>query len=59
MVASLRDEEYQHDEEVLFCLLDQPHGRKENDDDVGAQDHGEQLGLQRGESEALNNDVIE
>lgn len=55
----LRDTEGQHNQQILICLLHQPRRGQQNDDDVEAENHSEQLGLKSAEAETLDNDVGE
>lgn len=48
-----------HDDDVLACLLDQPGRAQQSNDNASAQNHCQQLGLQHGEVEALDDDVCE
>lgn len=43
--------------EVLVGLLDQPDGAEEDQDDVEAEDHGEELRFQSAKTEARDDDI--
>ena len=54
-----RDAEAQHGHQVLARLLDDPHGAQQHDDDIEAQHHRQQLGLEQREPKALDDDALE
>lgn len=54
-----RDDKGAYDEQVLSGLLDQPGGAQEDDDNIEAQYHGQQLRLQDRKLEATDDDVGE
>lgn len=52
-----RNNEAKHDEQILVVSLNQPRGGEQYNDDIETEHHGQQLRLQLGKIEALDDDI--